>query len=90
MKLELWESPYNEEKMDIEELIDLVTEGFYQCEGFCPSKSQYGCDRCECVRNTFPTPEHYTMYLKLREGYLSMVDVAITARHTKENLNDKT
>lgn len=90
MKIEEWDSPFNKERMDIDSLIDLVVDGFYQCEGFCSSRNFDGCDKCECVRNTFPTPEHFTIYLKLREAYLSMVDAAIMARHVKENINDKT
>lgn len=89
MKLDEWDNPFNDKEMSLDEFIEIIIEGFEQCEGFCESRHKYGCDRCECVRSTFATPRHYEAFIKLRENYLSMVDAAFTARHIKENINDK-
>ena len=79
-----WDNPLNNERMDIDKLTELVVEGFSQCDALCESRSFDGCDRCICIRETFPTPRHYEIYLKLRETYVSMVDAAIVARHIKD------
>ena len=52
-------------------LIDLVTNGFRTCNDYCSSRERYGEESCLCVRELFPSLEHYGMYLEMREWYLS-------------------
>jgi len=57
--------------MPIEDLEEIVMNGFYKCEGLgCLSAHVSGEDSCRCIRSVFPHPYYYQMYQELRDKKL--------------------
>ena len=74
---EAWESPANDEALDIRRICDLAITGFEPCKDFCSSRETVGEHRCLCVRQTFPTPEHYELYLATRSKFKDLLAAGI-------------
>ena len=73
--------------MTIDSLVTMASKGFATCPNdstktgdFCASRKYSGADACECVRNAFPNPAYYELYLKLRHFYLQNVGRAFLAK----------
>ena len=63
----VWEKGDTEEGMSVEQMADIVIRGFGNCgEEFCISKGACGEDSCACVRELFPTPQHFEFYKEAR------------------------
>ncbi len=64
---------FAEGKMLTKNLIRLAIDGHQQCEEYCISRDskKYGVgkDGCACIRETFPTPDHYKVYREMRRVY---------------------
>lgn len=58
--------------MDIPKLVKIAVQGHVHCPENepCLSRSSSGNDACQCVRSIFATPEHYELYLCLRQVIL--------------------
>lgn len=75
---EIWLAGDDDTSMLHDDLIHLAKVGFNKCKeddcttgDFCPSRKYCPDDACYCVRQIFPTPEHYDYYLKARAFYLN-------------------
>ena len=55
--------------MDTEKLVSIAIHGHTCCptDEPCLSRSYSGDDACQCIRSVFATPEHYELYLCLRQ-----------------------
>lgn len=89
---QLWELGESDSSITVEDIIYLVETGFKTCEDFCESRYFAGEGRCSCIRETFPTPEHYKLYERLRKDYGEIFHLLITAKALDElikgNRND--
>ena len=74
-----WERGDTEEALSIEEIASVATTGLTFCKDYCPSREYTGENRCKCIRERFPTPEHYELYLIARDKYLKMLAISIMA-----------
>ncbi len=68
-----------EGEMSEDQLIYLVATGFEECPDFCASKKYCEDGACACIRATFPTPDHYHLYLSLRKLFLDWTKQGIIA-----------
>ena len=84
-----WELEETTETLSIEEISEIAKTGISYCEGSCSSRNWVGQDRCKCVRERFPTPSHYQLYLKCREHFQRMLDLEIMAIGAKDTMEDK-
>lgn len=55
--------------MDTERLVTIAVNGHKRCDEdeYCLSRNYSGEDACRCIRTVFSTPEHYELYLCLRQ-----------------------
>ena len=81
--------------MTIDSLVTLAIKGFSTCPDdslktgdYCASRKISGYDACECIRNTFPTPEYYELYLRLRNYYLQNVGRTLLAKIAGEVIGE--
>ena len=74
---EAWETGAKDEGIDIRRIADLAAVGFQTCEDFCSSRETVGEHRCRCIRETFPTPTHYELYLASRSKYKELFAIGI-------------
>lgn len=81
---ELWEQGTSEEPLDITHIADMAVIGVSQCEEFCSSREVCGEHRCICIRDAFPTPEHYHLYLLMRRQYTELVALGIASTAFEE------
>lgn len=51
--------------MRTQDLIYLTATGFDECTRWCASKKYSKDGMCACIRDAFPTLEHYDLYLAL-------------------------
>ena len=65
-----WKEGYFDEGMTLQEIFELVKTGFDECSDTenCDSRILSG-NACKCIRQRFPTPEHYSFYLEIRGYY---------------------
>ena len=62
-----WEAGDTEEGMTVEQMADIVIRGFGNCgEEFCISREACSEDSCACIRDLFPTPQHFEVYKEAR------------------------
>tara|TARA_Y100000385_G_C12513048_1_gene392149 strand:+ start:168 stop:494 length:327 start_codon:yes stop_codon:yes gene_type:complete len=80
-------------EMDADTLNFIAINGFEDCgRKPCFSAKACGSDACFCVRATFPSREHYQLYLALRERYLMWLKLGLigaATSGTKETTNEK-
>lgn len=58
----------NEEgSMSYEDFAYKVVTGIEECKDYCPSREYCELGACRCVREAFPTPQFYELYLHYRE-----------------------
>lgn len=78
---EEWGDGNLDAEMSITELIELVKTGFYECpeDEYCYSR-KYSTIGCRCIRQRFPSFEHYELYLTLRSRYLEMIAEHFTSQ----------
>lgn len=76
------------ETLSVEEITLLAKHGLGRCEDFCFSRSVCGEDACACVRNTFPTPQHYEVYQDARNFYLNALAKAAFAALVGEGIKN--
>ena len=90
---EVWLNEGNGE-MDADALNLIAVTGFNNCgDEFCLSQKTVGEDACACVRATFPSRDHYQLYLCLRSRYLEMLKLGLISaatKGTKETKYEKT
>lgn len=77
---ELWEQGTSEEPLDLTHLADMAVIGVNQCEEHCSSREVCGEDSCICIRDAFPTPEHYHLYLLMRRQYTELLALGIASK----------
>lgn len=82
-----WEKAINEDSMTAEEISFLASTGLQTCEGYCPSRNHTGEDRCACIRERFPTPTHYQLYLSARSKYLKLFGLGLLANAVSVETN---
>ena len=82
--------------MNVHELVTLAIRGFATCKedslktgDFCASRKYCGEDACNCIRASFPAPEYYELYLRLREYYLHNVGEALLEKIAGEHIREK-
>lgn len=69
--------------MDADTLNFIAINGFENCgRNPCFSARACGEDACFCVRATFPSREHYQLYLALRERYLMWLSLGLLGAAT--------
>ena len=88
-----WESEASDDGVDIRRIADLAALGFQTCEDFCSSRETVGEHRCRCIREAFPTPTHYELYLASRSKYkelfaLGICSAVLATSQQGENQND--
>jgi len=76
-------------EMDSETLVYLSIHGFEDCADFCASKTYCPEGACNCLRQIFPTPNHYQLYLELRQIYLEWIKLAVISTATPKEEIDK-
>ena len=81
---ELWERGTSEEPLDLTHIADMAVIGVSQCEEHCSSRQVCGEDRCICIRDAFPTPEHYQLYLLMRRQYTELLSLGIASTAFEE------
>ena len=64
-----WNNSQDDWTISIMDLAHLIKSGFHGCTGFCASREYSGTDCCKCIRETFPNPDAYAMYLDLKTEY---------------------
>jgi len=79
-----WELGNTREGISLNELAEVATQGLTFCEAYCPSREYTGENRCKCIRERFPTPEHYELYLIARDKYLKMLAITVMAEAVAE------
>ena len=65
-------------EMSEDALIYLAATGFDRSEN-CQSAKHCEEGACYCIQATFPTPDHYHLYLNLRQQYLKWLKLGIIA-----------
>ncbi len=68
-----------EGEMSEDQLIYLAATGFEDCPDFCGSKKYCKDEACSCIRATFPTPDHYHLYLLMRSQAIEWLKQGIIA-----------
>jgi len=76
----IWESGVEAGSLDHETIAELAQKGMTYCEGYCPSKKYTGADRCSCIREIFPSPKDYKLYLEARNRYESLLQLGLLAK----------
>ena len=77
-----------EGEMSEDQLIYLAATGFEECPDYCGSKQYCEDEACACIRATFPTPDHYHLYLILRDQFIQWMKQGIIASSvSKEAFN---
>jgi hypothetical protein len=74
---ELWQQGDDTASLDLLHLVDLARLGIEPCKEYCSSREVCGEHRCVCVRDAFPTPEHYELYLLLRSEYKRLITLGM-------------
>ena len=70
-------------EIDADTLNFIAINGFEDCgRNPCFSARACGSDACFCVRATFPSREHYQLYLALRERYLMWLSLGLLGAAT--------
>jgi len=90
---EAWEAETTEEGLDIRQIANLAALGHEACKDFCSSREICGENRCRCIREAFPTPTHYELYLVSRNKYKELMAIGIgsavlASSQQKEKKND--
>ena len=71
-----WLNGVSANTMSMDDLAQLVIYGVDECED-CHLFTKYcGVDGCTCIRSLFPHPEHYHLYLMLREMVVEIAAIA--------------
>ena len=83
-----WLRGDSNETLSFEEITMLAKHGLGRCGDFCFSRSICGDNACACVRNTFPTPQHYEVYLDARNFYLNALAKAAFAALMGEGIKE--
>ena len=84
----VWELEESEETLSIKEISTIARTGISYCEEECSSRNIVGQERCKCVRERFPTPSHYKLYLKCRDHFQQMLDINLLAHGAKDGRED--
>lgn len=74
---EQWEQGGSNEAIDLFHLVDLAHLGYEPCQEYCSSREVCGEHRCICIRDAFPTPTHYELYLLLRSEYKRLMTLGL-------------
>ena len=78
----IWESDLSTGSMDLKDIAYLAKTGIEYCEGYCASKEITGADRCRCIRDRFPSPEHYKLYQEARNRFKDLLKLATLGKAT--------
>jgi len=83
----LWNSTSSRGTITWKDISKMAISKLETCEGFCESREISGEDSCFCIRNRFPTPDHYKLYKATRRRYEKMLNagLAIKAVATRSN-----
>ena len=87
-KKKKWLEGDSVETLSFEEITLLAKQGLGRCEHFCFSRSVCGEDACECIRNTFPTPQHFEVYQDARSFFLNALAKASFAALIGEGIKN--
>lgn len=69
-----------EGELDEDFLIHLASVGFEDCgTGYCPSRENATDGMCRCIRETFPTLNHFLLYQEMRRVYENWITQALIA-----------
>lgn len=79
-QLEEWLCEEEPETLDLELIATKITDGFMQCDEYCPSRNNCGNDGCYCVRSNFPTPKHYETYKHLMADSSRVIAIQILSK----------
>lgn len=83
--------------MDKEELIFKTVAGFRECSSPCLSKKYSVDGMCSCIRENYPTVDHYLASMKLREqlelpvilgAFCSLVKLNPSQDCNRKSIND--
>ena len=83
-----WEQVTNDIPMDLRHIASLAALGFEHCEDFCSSRHVCGEHRCVCIRDAFPTPAHYELYLLMRSQYKQLIAYSVASTGAGYNGED--
>jgi hypothetical protein len=86
----LWESGVATGSLDAETIAELAQKGMTYCEGYCLSKKYTGADRCACIREIFPSPKDYKLYLAARNRYEKLLQLGLLAKALSKDKNRDT
>lgn len=69
IKRDRWLDKLDQISMEIERLVAIAIQGHEYCpeDEYCLSRNYSGVAACMCIRSIFATPEHYELYLCLRQ-----------------------
>ena len=76
----LWESEISTGSMSVNDIAYLAKTGIEYCDGYCPSRDITGADRCRCIRERFPSPEHYKLYQEARNRFEDLLKLAVVGK----------
>ena len=86
----LWECGVETGSLDYRIIGELAQTGMTYCEGICLSRKYTGADRCSCIREIFPSPEDYKLYLEARDQYEKLLQLGLLAQALSEDKNRDT
>jgi len=86
----IWESGVATGSLDQETIAELAQKGMTYCEGYCLSKKHTGADRCACIREIFPSPKDYKLYLAARNLYENLLQLGLLAKAMSQDKNRDT
>ena len=76
-----WEEGFFDKGITLEEMGDLIVSGFKECAKpeECDSRIMSG-ESCKCIRQNFPSPEHFEFYKVVMKDFLKEKALALLAR----------
>jgi len=86
----LWDNGVEAGTLDSETMAELAQKGMTYCEGYCPSEEYTGADRCSCIREIFPSPKDYRLYLAARNRYEKLLQLGLLAKALSQDKNRDT
>ena len=91
IKRDRWLDNLDEISMETERLVAIAVQGHECCpeNEYCLSRKYSGVTACMCIRSVFATPEHYELYLCLRQLLLETELLEITEGGKYENRKAK-
>ena len=82
----LWNSTASNKNITWKDISLMAINKLETCEGYCESREISGEDACFCIRNRFPSPEHYKLYKATRKRYEKMLNAGLALKAVSTRL----